>query len=110
MLKSIIIKFWLTEIVPDEWNIRRLIVLSKNGDLPPPKNYKGIMLFAIAYKIIAIILHARLLPTEESLDHESQRGFRPGRRCTDVRIYDQNGFNKERRIWFRVIGPFSRFG
>ena len=30
MLKSIIIKFWVTEIVPDEWNIGRLIVLPKS--------------------------------------------------------------------------------
>ena len=71
MLKSIIIKFWVTEIVPDEWNIGRLIVLSKKGDLLLPKNCRQIMLLKIAYKIIAIILHARLLPTEESLDHKS---------------------------------------
>ena len=30
------------------------------------------MLVEIAYKIIAIILHARQLPIEERLDHESQ--------------------------------------
>ena len=29
MIKSFIIKFWVTEIVPDEWNIRKLIVLPK---------------------------------------------------------------------------------
>ena len=42
------------------------------------------MLLEIAYKIIAIILHSRLLPIEENLDHEPQCGFCPGRGCMDV--------------------------
>ena len=42
------------------------------------------MLLEIAYKIIAIILHSRLLPIEESLDHEPQCGFCPGRGCMDA--------------------------
>ena len=42
------------------------------------------MFLEAAYKIIAILLHARLLPIEEGLDHESQCGFRPGRGCTDA--------------------------
>ena len=42
------------------------------------------MLLEVAYKIIAILLLARLQPIEESLDHESQCGFRPGRGCTDA--------------------------
>ena len=42
------------------------------------------MLLEVAYKIIAILLHSRLLPIEEGLDHESQCGFRPGRGCTDA--------------------------
>ena len=83
MLKSIIIKFCVTEIVHDECNIRRLIVLLKKGNLLLLNNYRGIMLLEIAYKIIAIILHARLLSIEESLDHESVCGFRPKRGCMD---------------------------
>ena len=43
-LKSIIIKFWVTETAFNEWNIGRLIALPKKGDLSLPKNYKGIML------------------------------------------------------------------
>ena len=42
------------------------------------------MLLKIAYKIIAIILHSRLLPIEESLDYEPQCGFSPGRGCMDA--------------------------
>ena len=63
MLKSIIIKFRVNEIVPDEWNIGRLTVLLKKGVLSLPNNYRGIMLLEIACKIIAI-------------------GVRSGRGCT----------------------------
>ena len=37
-----------------------------------------------AYEIIAIIFYSRLLLIEESLDHESQCGFRPRRGSTDA--------------------------
>ena len=83
MLNSIIIKFWVTKIVPNQWNIGRVFVLPKKGDLSLPKNYKGIMLLQIAYQIITIFVHARVLPNQERLDHESQCGFRSGRGCTD---------------------------
>ena len=41
------------------------------------------MLLEIAYKITAII-HNRLQPLIENLDHENQCGFRQGRGCTDA--------------------------
>ena len=84
LLKTVVLQFWDSETVPEEWNIGHLIILPKKGDLSLPKNYRGIMLLEIAYKIIAIILHSRLLPIEESLDDEPQCGFRPGRGCMDA--------------------------
>ena len=89
MLKGIIIKFGVTEIVPNEWNIGRMIVLSEKGDLLLPKNYWGIVLLKIAYKIIAIILHARLLRIEGSLDHESQSNFRPRKECMNTILWSK---------------------
>ena len=83
-LRRFVLNFWDTEKVPNEWNIGRLIVLPKKGDLSLPKNYRGIMLLEITYKIVANILHARLLPIEEQLDHEQQCGFRPKRGCIDA--------------------------
>lgn len=96
ILKSIITDFWTTETVPKQWNIGRLNVLPKKGDLSLPKNYRGIMLLENAYKIIAIILHRRLLPIEESLDHESQCGFRPGRGCMDAVFTVKSALKKRR--------------
>ena len=84
LLKTVILQIWDSETVPEEWNIGHLIILPKKGDLSLPKNYRGIMLLEIAYKILAIILHSRLLPIVESLDHEPQCGFRPGRGCMDA--------------------------
>ena len=68
------------------------------------------MLLEITYKIIAIILHARLLPIEERLDHEYQCGFRPGRGCTDAIFAIKIALKKEKRARFRVMSHFPRFG
>ena len=76
-LQTIIRQIWITENIPNEWNTGCLTVLPKKGDLSLPKNYRGIMLLEVAYKIIAIILHSRLLPIQEGLDNEPQCGFRP---------------------------------
>ena len=83
-LKSIISDIWINEIYPSQFDIGKLIVLPKKGDLSLPGNYRGIMLLEVAYKIIAIIIHNRLQPIVESIDHESQCGFRQGRGCADA--------------------------
>ena len=49
--------------------------------LSNPKNYRGIVLLEIAYNIIAIIPHVRLLLIEESVDRKSQCGLRAGKGC-----------------------------
>ena len=84
LLKTVILQFWDSVTVPEEWNIGHLIILPKNGGLSLSKNYQGIMLLEMAYKIIATISHSRLLPVEESLEHEPQCRFCPGRGCMDA--------------------------
>ena len=83
LLKEVTVEFWNSEITPSEWERGLLTILAKKGDLSLPENYRGIMLLEAAYKIISIVIHERLLPIEEGLDHESQCGFRPGRGCSD---------------------------
>ena len=95
-LQTVIKQIWVTEIIPDEWNTGKLTILPKKGDLGFPKNYRGIMLLEVAYKIIVIIMHSRLLPIQEGLDHEPQCGFRPERGCTDA-IYTVKIALKKRR-------------
>ena len=84
ILRQIVLQFWETEEVPLDWETGLLKILPKKGDLSYPGNYRGIMLLEVAYKIVANVLKKRLLPIEESLDHETQCGFRPGRGCTDA--------------------------
>ena len=89
VLKHVVHMFWETKAVPTEWEL--LKILPKKGDLSQPGNHRGIMLLEVAYKVIAIIILARLQPIEEGLDHESQCGFRPGRGCSDAVFTVQMG-------------------
>jgi len=61
-----------------------LRILPKKGDLRKPGNYRGIVLLECSYKVIAILLHNRLQPLIEDLDHEPQCGFRKDRGCVDA--------------------------
>ena len=83
-MTKIMHQFWRDESAPEEWLAGELAILEKKGDLSDPNNYRGIMLLETFYKIIANVLHAKLLPIVESLDNESQCGFRPGRSCIDA--------------------------
>lgn len=71
-LHEIIISIWNTDSHPIEWDVGRLVVLPKKGNLHLPGNYRGIMLLEISYKICRIIIHQRLQPLIENLDHENQ--------------------------------------
>ena len=84
ILRLVILEFWVSEMPPEEWQTGLLKILAKKGDLSLPGNYRGIMLLETAYKIIAILLHDRLQPIEEGLNHENQCGFRPKRGCADA--------------------------
>ena len=84
LLRDIILDFWENELPPEQWETGLLQILPKKGDLSKPTNYRGIMLLEAVYKVAAKIVHSRLQPIVESLDHEAQCGFRPGRGCCDA--------------------------
>ena len=96
IFKTVLLDIWNTENIPEEWNLGRLIILPKKGDLSLPKNYRGIMLLEIAYKVVAIIIQARLSPIVEQLDHEQQCGFRPNRGCVDAVFTIKSALRKRR--------------
>ena len=54
--------------MPPEWEACLLSILPKKGDLRLPGNYRGIMMLEVGYKIVSIVLNARLQPVAESLD------------------------------------------
>ena len=84
LVTNIVNEFWENEVPPSDWDIGLLKILPKKGDLSKPGNYRGIMLLEVSYKIVAIVIHQRLQPIVEALDHETQCGFRQGRGCMDA--------------------------
>jgi hypothetical protein len=68
-----------------EWEMVLLSIFLKKGDMHSPRNYKGVVMLEIAYKIVANIIRKRLKHIKESirLDHESQNGFGWQRGCLD---------------------------
>ena len=75
LLKDVILDFWENELPPEQWETGLLKILPKKGDLSKPTNYRGIMLLETVYKIVAKIVHTRLQPFVESLDHENHTVF-----------------------------------
>ena len=115
LLRSIILDLWKNELPPDQWETGLLKIIPKKGDLSQPGNYRGIMLLEVAYKIIAKIVHSRLVPIAEKLDHESQSGFRPRRGCVDVVFTAKLAMKKRREhcnetwiIFLDLVKAFDR--
>ena len=68
---DIVMDIWTNETCPTEWDIGKLVIIPKKGDLSKPGNYRGIMLLEAPYKIFTVLIHNRLQPIVEQLDHES---------------------------------------
>jgi hypothetical protein len=90
VLKQLVFKFWITGVMPTadevDWELGRLKLLPKGGDLGQPKQWRGIMMLECTYKVVANILKVRLNAISEQLDHESQCGFRARRGCPDAKM------------------------
>ena len=69
--------------MPPEWDVNVLKILPKKGNLKLLGNYRGITMMEVACKIVCKLVLSRLTPIKESIDHESQCGFRPDRGCMD---------------------------
>ena len=96
LVRQIVLAFWSSEEMPTEWETGLLSILFKKGDKSDPNNYRGIMMLEVAYKIVANIIRARLNPTLESLDHETQCGFRIERGTMDGIFNIKQLINKRR--------------
>lgn len=82
-LHNLYSKIWADEKIPIDWQTAIIIPIFKKGEKRNCKNYRGISLLAIAYKLMERILLNRILPIRELYTRENQAGFRPGRSCTD---------------------------
>jgi hypothetical protein len=45
--------FWVNEVPPESWLVGILKALPKKGDLGLPKNWRGITLGEVLYKVVA---------------------------------------------------------
>jgi len=107
--------FWESERVPAGWEDGLLKILPKSEDLSKPGNYRGIMLLEVMYKIAANIIKFRLTPIQESLEQESQCGFRLlGRGCTDAPFSLRMAIKKRREheleTWVLLLNLVNAFG
>ena len=69
--------------MPQEWNLSIICPVFKKGDRSELKNYRGISLLNVAYKILASIISERLKPYVISIAGPYQCGFMPGKSTTD---------------------------
>ena len=62
-----------------------MVLLLKKGDASLPENYRPISLLPTGYKVLAALIHQRLLAggVDDKI-RESQYGFRPKRNCADA--------------------------
>ena len=76
---------WAEKSLPDSWRQASVVLLFKKGDTSLPANYRPIALLPVGYKVLASILHSRLLEggAEERM-HATQYGFRPKRGTSDA--------------------------
>jgi sorting nexin-29 len=74
-----IIQIWEQEQVPDDWNVRLIFPIFKKGDRTECRNYRGITLLNVAYKIFPTVLARKLSPYSEEILDGYQCGFHLGR-------------------------------
>ena len=75
---------WEQKAIPKSWAHAKVTCLFKKGCVELPSNYRPISLLASGYKVLATMLHTRLVTGgAEGLLRDSQFGFRKQRRTTD---------------------------
>ncbi|KAK6741647.1 hypothetical protein RB195_009489 [Necator americanus] len=82
-MTKIIRSIWINERIPDSWRHAIIIPLHKKLSVTDPRNYRGISLLRVMYKVLERIILDRLIKHREETTRDEQAGFRPGRSAID---------------------------
>jgi hypothetical protein len=82
-LHAVIQQAWTGETLPRSWTEWVLCPVYKKGDKLDCKNYRGICLLTVTYKVFAKILYNRLLPHANAAVQHYQAGFQSGKSTTN---------------------------
>ncbi|KAK6756200.1 hypothetical protein RB195_014539 [Necator americanus] len=82
-MTKIIRSIWIDERIPDSWKHAVIIPFHKKLFATDPRNYRGISLTRVMYKVLEIIILDRLIKHREETTRDEQAGFRPGRPTID---------------------------
>lgn len=78
-----IIEAWNAETFESDWKKGVIVKLPKKGDLRQCNNWRGITILNVINKIMAHIIHGRIINHLESTLRDEQAGFRANRGCID---------------------------
>ncbi|KAK6735408.1 hypothetical protein RB195_018554 [Necator americanus] len=102
-MTKIIRSIWIDERIPDSWRHAIIIPFHKKLSVTDPRNYRGISLLRVMYKVLERIILDRLVKHREETTRDEQVGFRPGRSTIDqvfiVRVVIE--------IWQRYSKPMQ---
>jgi hypothetical protein len=82
-LKQLINKVWKEVTIPKPWQVSVLRPIYKKGGIMNCKNYRGISLLNISYKVLSNIILNRLKPYAKEVVGDYQTGFTAGKSTTD---------------------------
>jgi sorting nexin-29 len=82
-IHQLIKTIWETEQMPQEWGTAIICPIYKQGDKLQCRNYRGISLLNVTYKIFTNLLTRYIEPYVEEILGDYQCGFRKGRSTTD---------------------------
>jgi hypothetical protein len=81
---------WETEQMPQEWDTTIICPIYTQGDKLECRNYRGISLLSVNYKILTNLLTRYIEPYVEEILGDYQCGFRKGRSTTDQVFLSEN--------------------
>jgi hypothetical protein len=82
-LHAVIQQAWTSETLLKSWTEGVLFPVYKKGDKLDCKNYRGICLLNVTYKVFAKILYDRLFSHANAAVQHYQAGFQSGKSTTD---------------------------